>query len=59
MGEKAIFPSENLMFQRASSIAVAAQYLPKTDEKQLDSIYLRLPQAERERIEKENGKAGK
>ncbi len=53
MGDKALFPSENLIYQRASSIATAAQYVDKIDEKQLESIYLRMPQAERERLEKE------
>jgi len=57
IGDKALIPSENLIFQRASSIATAAQYIEEIDEKQLESIYLRMPQAERERLEKENGKA--
>lgn len=52
LGDKAVFPSDNLIFQRASSIAMAALDYEGIDEKELLPIYLRRPQAERERLEK-------
>lgn len=52
LGEKAQFPPANLLFQRASSIAAAAEGKEGYDEKMLMPLYLRRPQAERERLEK-------
>ena len=53
MGDKAKFPTDNLIYQRASSIAMAAVGKEGINEKELQPVYLRKPQAERERIEKE------
>lgn len=52
LGDNAVFPTDNLIFQRASSIAMAAFGEEGIDEKELQPIYLRRPQAERERLEK-------
>jgi len=52
MGDKAKFPKDHLLFQRASGIAMAAEGAEGIDEKLLQPVYLRRPQAERERLEK-------
>ena len=57
LGQKAEFPTDNLLYQRASSIAYAAQKLPHINYNELKPIYIRKPQAEREREERE--KVGK
>ena len=52
LGERAQFPAENLIYQRAGSIAAAAEGKAGIVEKLLQPLYLRRPQAERERLEK-------
>ena len=54
LGDKAIFASPQNMFQRAGSVAYAAQSLPCVDAQELTAVYLRKPQAEREREEQES-----
>ncbi len=53
LGDKALFASPQNMLQRAGSVAYAAQNLPVVDAEELTAVYLRKPQAEREREEKE------
>lgn len=55
MGEKARFLPPHLMHERASSVAVAAQGEKAVSVHDAVPIYLRLPQAEREWNEKNNG----
>lgn len=52
LGDAAVFPTDNLIYQRASSIAMAALGEEGINEKELQPVYLRRPQAERERLEK-------
>lgn len=59
LGEKADFPTENLMYQRASSIALAAGALPKKSYNDLLPVYIRKPQAERVREERETSEKQK
>ncbi len=53
LGDKALFASPQNMLQRAGSVACAAQGLTPVDAEELTAVYLRKPQAEREREEKE------
>ncbi len=53
LGDKAVFASPQNMLQRAGSVAYAALYQEPIDAEALTAVYLRKPQAEREREEKE------
>ena len=53
LGEKALFANPQNLLQRAGSVAFAAQNLSPIDAEELTAVYLRKPQAEREREEKE------
>lgn len=52
MGEKALFAPVQHMLQRASSVGFAALGKESVDAAELSAVYLRKPQAEREREEK-------
>jgi len=52
MGDKAIFAPPNLCLGHASSVALAARYEEAVTASELTAVYLRKPQAEREREEK-------
>jgi len=56
LGDKAQFAPEHLMYQRASSVAMAAEGMAGIPADDLLPIYIRKPQAERELEEKENKK---
>lgn len=53
LGDMALFASPQNMLQRAGSVAYAAQSISPIDAEKLSAVYLRKPQAEREREEKE------
>jgi len=53
MGEKALFAPPQHMLQRAGSVAYASLSKTPIDAEELTAVYLRKPQAEREREEKE------
>ncbi len=53
MGEKAYFAPPQHVFQRAGSVAYSALGKEPVDAEALTAVYLRKPQAEREREEKE------
>ena len=53
LGEDAFFAPPQHLLQRASSVAYAALSKEEIDAASLSAIYLRKPQAEREREEKE------
>ena len=53
LGDKALFASPQNVLQRAGSVAYAALYKKPVDAEELTAVYLRKPQAEREREEKE------
>lgn len=48
LGGAALFPTANLMYQRASSVAAAAENKEYVSPEQLSPVYIRKPQAERE-----------
>ena len=52
LGDKAIFASPQNMLQRAGSVAYAALSKTPVDAEELTAVYLRKPQAEREREER-------
>ena len=52
MGENALFAPPHHLFQRAGSVAFAALDKKPSDAAELTAVYLRKPQAEREREEK-------
>jgi tRNA threonylcarbamoyladenosine biosynthesis protein TsaB len=54
MGNRALFAGANSVLQRAASVAVAALSKEDVDPASLTAVYLRKPQAEREREEKNN-----
>lgn len=54
LDDKALFAPPQHMLQRASSVAYAALSKEEIDPADLCAVYLRKPQAEREREEKEN-----
>ena len=53
MGEKAYFAPPQHVFQRAGSVAYAALSKTPIEAEELTAVYLRKPQAEREKEEKE------
>ena len=53
LGDKAFFASPQNLLQRAGIVAYVAQSIPPIDAEELTAVYLRKPQAEREREEKE------
>ena len=53
LGDMALFVTPQNMLQRAGSVAYAAQSISPVDAEELTAVYLRKPQAEREREEKE------
>jgi tRNA threonylcarbamoyladenosine biosynthesis protein TsaB len=55
MGEKALFAPPHHQLQRAGSVAYAALGKTAVDAAELTAVYLRKPQAEREREEKISG----
>lgn len=56
LGEKAEFAPAHLMYQRAASVAMAAEGIAGIPADDLLPIYIRKPQAERELEERENKK---
>ena len=56
LGENALFAPPQHMLQRASCVAAAALTKEGIDASQLSAVYLRKPQAEREREERNEGK---
>ena len=55
MGENALFAPPHHQLQRAGSVAYAALGKTAVDAAELTAVYLRKPQAEREREEKISG----
>ena len=45
---------ENMRFQNACGVAMAAEAMPREAWGDVEPVYLRLSQAERERLEREN-----
>lgn len=54
--KRAVLAPEHLRYQHASSVAEIASYAEKISPKELEAKYLRLPQAERERLSGGNKK---
>ena len=51
-----VLAPEHMRFQNASGVAAAALHLPEEAWGDVEPVYLRLSQAERERLEKQNAK---